>query len=182
MMKSSLLLLFSFIYITVAAQDKKPDLPIDDGTKLITYSKVMEMPGVTKDSLFAKALAWCNSYFTNPADVIREKDAESGKILCKARFKVMNPPDKKGLTTEGGVVQYSMNLLFKEGRYKIVLTEYNWKQASNYPVEKWMDTTNAFYKPEYAHYLQQVSDKSKEILSAFEKGMKMDNSKKKDDW
>lgn len=160
-----------------------PKMPLDEKTKLITYTKVKEITGVSKEDLYKRALSWANTYFKNPADVIREQDIEQGKIVCKARFKVMNLPDKKGFSTEGGVVQYTLNLQFKDGRYKYDFTEFNWKQPSYYPAEKWLDTTNAYYKPEFDFYLKQVDDTAKEIIKDLDKGMRANPvTDKKDDW
>lgn len=158
-------------------------LPVDETTKLITYSKVNEVAGQSKDVLFDRAVEWATTYYKNPTDVIREKDKEGGKMVCKARYKISNPADKKGLITEAGLVQYTLNVQFKEGRYKYELTEINWKQISNYPVEKWMDTTSAYYKPEFDFYLQQVDQQSKEILKSLEKACAVAKAaNKKDDW
>ena len=158
-------------------------MPVDRQTGLITYSKVKEMSGITKADLYNRALSWANTYYKNPADVIREKDEEQGKIICKARYKIMNPPDKKGFSSEAGNVQYTLNLQFKEGKYKYELTEINWKQPSYYGVEKWMDTSNAYYKQEFACYLQQVDSASKEIISSLDKIMKTNAAKnEKNDW
>lgn len=167
----------------IKAQDsQKAKLPIDETTKLITYEKVQEISGVDKDSLYDKALNWCLTYFVNPNDVIREKDKEKGNIICKARFRIMNPADKKGFATDGGSVQYTLKLFFKDGKYKYEITEFNWKQTSYYPCEKWMDTSNQYYKPEFDYYLTQIDDKVKEISSSLAKAMMLKAPVKKDDW
>ena len=157
--------------ITQAQNIAGPKLPIDEKTKIISYSKVNEVANVSKDDLYKRALTWANTYYKNPKDVIREIDRQEGKIVCKARYKIMNPPDKKGFSTEGGVVMYTLNLQFKDGRYKYDLTEINWKQQSYYPVEKWMETTSASYKPEFSFYLKQMDDTSKEIIGSLDKAM-----------
>src|SRR5687768_2606952 len=95
------------VYISHA--QNKAKLPVDEVSKLITYTSVSELPGISKDSLYRKALAWCHEYFVNPVEVIREQDPKAGKIVCKGRFKVMDPADKKGIAAEGGNVQYTLN-------------------------------------------------------------------------
>jgi len=162
--------------------NQSPKLPIDDNTKLISYSKVVEVPATRKIDLYNKGLEWCNKYFKNPADVIRERDSIEGNIICKARFKILNPVDKKGGATDGGVVQYNLKLMIKDGKFKYTLTEFNWKQASYYPAEKWTDKTNAYYKPEFDFYLQQLNEKAREISIDLEKSMKYVASDKKNDW
>ena len=105
-------------------------MPIDETTKLICYSKVNEVAGEAKDVLFDRAVEWATTYYKNPTDVIREKDKEGGKLVCKARYKMSNPPDKKGVSTDAGLAQYTLTIQFKEGRYKYDLTAINWKQIS----------------------------------------------------
>ncbi len=183
-MNKIICLLFLFTVIVAKAQNTAaPKMPVDEKTKLISYNKVVELSDVSSDDLYKRALNWANTYYKNPRDVIRENNRVDSKIVCKARFKVMNPPDKKGFSTEGGVVQYTLNLQFKDGRYKYDLTEVNWKQQSYYPIEKWMDTGNAYYKPEFAFYLKQVDDTAKEIISSLDKAVKTKPvPDKKDDW
>ena len=158
-----------------------PKLPIDSQSKLINYTKVVEVSG-TKSELFTKGIAWCNTFYKNPADVIREKSAEEGTILCKGRFKIQNPPNKDGLATDAGVIQYTLKLFFKDGKYKYEMTEFNWKMQSYYAAEKWMDTTSAQYKPEFDYFLEQLNVNALDILKDLDKGMKVSAAVKKDDW
>ncbi|MFM7015851.1 MAG: DUF4468 domain-containing protein [Bacteroidota bacterium] len=144
-------------------------LPIDESTKLITYDKVIEVTNQTKENLFDRALTWAKGYYKNPTEVIREQNKEEGKIVCKGRYKISTPPDKKGFSTDAGLVQYTLTLLFKDGKIKYSLSEINWKQTSYYACEKWMDTSSQYYKSEFEFYLQQVDTNSKEILKSLEK-------------
>jgi hypothetical protein len=181
---SAIALLILTAVVATFAQDTKvaPKMPIDETSKLITYSNVVEMGSTKKDELFGKALAWCNTYYKNPADVIRQKDLEAGTIQCKARFKISNPVDKNRVATDAGIVQYTLNLAFKDGKYKYTLTEINWKQVSYYPAEKWMDKTSKSYLPEFDYYLQQVNEEALKIVKDLEKNMKATEVIKKGDW
>lgn len=161
---------------------QSPKLPMDESTKLFSYTDVVEVPTLKKLDLYNKGLEWCNKYFKNPNDVIRERDSIEGNIICKARFKISNPVDKKGISTDGGVVQYTLKMMFKDGKFKYTITEFNWKQASYFPAEKWTDKTNAYYKPEYDFYLQQLNEKAREISKELEKSMKSVSTEKKNDW
>ena len=183
--KSVVLTVFTLLYtLMLSAQDITPvvKLPTNDESKLITYEKVQEVAGVDQGELYRRALQWCMTYFKNPADVIREKDSLDGKIVCKARFKISNPADKKGLATDAGQVQYTLNLMFKDGRYRYILTEFNWKGQSYYPIERWMDTEAQSYKTVFNHYLQQTDDKAKELLKDLDKAMKTAEVVKTDEW
>ena len=68
---------------------EKPEIPVDELSKKITYTKVVEATG-SKDELYRKALSWYNNYYKNPTEVIREKDPVEGKILGKGRIKILN--------------------------------------------------------------------------------------------
>lgn len=162
--------------------NQSPKLPMDESTKLFSYTGVVEVAAMKKLELYNKALDWCNVYYKNPTDVIRERDSIEGNIVCKARFKISNPVNKNGVATDCGVIQYTLKLMFKDGKFKYDITEFNWKQASYFPAEKWTDKTNAYYKPEYDFYLQQLNDKAREISKDLEKSMKAVASDKKNDW
>lgn len=180
------LIVICLLFTNAIAQDVKqaPKLPVDDATKLITYTKVNEVAGVSMKDLYNRAITWCTIFYKNPTEVIRERDSVNGEIICKARYKIMNQADKKGFVTEAGVVMYTLKLSFKDGKYKYIITDINWKQASYYAIEKWMDQKSPSYKSEFDFYLQQVDEKSKEVIKDFEKAFKSAGNPavKKDDW
>ncbi|HKR04873.1 MAG TPA: DUF4468 domain-containing protein, partial [Bacteroidia bacterium] len=126
--------------IPAIAQDSTYKMPVNTETKLISYNKVVPVDSIDKNELYQRALNWANTFYKNPTDVIREKDPAAGKIVCKHRFKITNPPRKDGFVKDAGLVIYTLSLQFKDGRYKYDLTEINWKTISYYPIEKWMDT------------------------------------------
>lgn len=170
--------------VAVLAQTEETSvrLPMDEKSGLVSYKSVNESAGTPAGELYRRSLRWANSYYKNPADVIRERDSLAGKVVCKARYKIMNPADKKGLQTDGGIVMYTLTLQFKEGRYRYEMTEINWKQTSYYPIEKWMDKKDPYYKPEFEYYLQQVNDESRKIIKSLEESMKVGEVQVKDTW
>ncbi|MFN8154818.1 MAG: DUF4468 domain-containing protein [Bacteroidia bacterium] len=175
-------LLFGTQLINAQQVQQAPKLPVDEKSGLITYTKVTEITGTTAGVLYQRALEWANKYYKNPADVIRERDSIGGQIVCKARFKIMNPADKKGVATDAGNVMYTLKIQFKDGRYRYELTEINWKQQSYYPCERWMDKTVQSYKPEFDYYLQQTDASIRETLKAMEKALSAAPAAKKEDW
>lgn len=159
-----------------------PDLPIDATTGLYTYTNVEEIPGKSKSELYNQALSWANTYYKNPTDVIREKNAEEGKILIKARYKIFNEADKKGVVTAAGDVMYTLTIGAKDGKYKYEISKINWQQTSVFPIERWKDIASPSFDPTYAYYLQQTDLKIKEVIAALEKHIKAGIKDKKDDW
>lgn len=188
MKKIKYLLLCSFLYIFPAAAQKTkepvsiPMLPVDSSTGLIAYSNVKIISGTSKAELYKRAYGWANTYYKNPADVIREKNAEEGKLVIKARFKISNEADKKGVVTQAGDVMYTLTLDFKEGKYKYELTKINWQQVSYYPAERWKDIASPTFKPAYAYYLKQTDENIKKIIGDFEKKFAEPAKVKSDDW
>ncbi|MBK8416247.1 MAG: DUF4468 domain-containing protein [Bacteroidetes bacterium] len=188
-MKKTVLFVVGMLLTThiVFAQKKKeplviPDLPTNTETGLFNYSEVIEVPSVTKAELYKRALAWANTYFKNPTDVIREKNEETGVILCKARFRIMNEADKDGVATNAGDVMYGLTISLKEGKYKYELTKFNWQQKSAFPIERWKDINSPSFIPAYAYYLKQADDKAKEITASLKKGMLTTEKKANTDW
>lgn len=167
----------------LAAQSNKSKLPVDAESKLVTYKAVVDVPGAPMKELQQRAFLWANEYYKNPMDVIRERDTVKGTMVCKARLKIMNEADKKGIVSEAGLIEYTLKLDFKDNKYRYTLTEINWKQRSYYPVERWMETEAAGYQEAYVYYLQQTDELMKQLVKDLDKGMKLPLvKKKKDDW
>ena len=63
----------------VAQKNKKeivmPELPKNESTGLISYAGKEEVASTPKTVLYERALAWANSFYKNPADVIRLNNA-----------------------------------------------------------------------------------------------------------
>ncbi|MEO8149922.1 MAG: DUF4468 domain-containing protein [Bacteroidia bacterium] len=178
-------LLFTVLINFVFAQKdiKAPKIPVSEETKLFTYTKTVETPGVVKAELYDRAFAWLSAYYKNPADVLREKDREAGMMLLKARFKILNMVDKKsGVATAAGDVQYTLKLDFKDDKFRYTLTDINWKQLSYFPSEKWMDKTNQYYSPNWDYYLMQTDDNCKKIVADLEKAISTAKVEKTDKW
>lgn len=178
------LALILLIKIATAQTEKGTDkLPINSETKLVTYTNVVTATGFGKGELYDKAFAWLSGYYKNPADVLREKDRDAGTMLIKARFKIFSPLDKKsGVAAPAGDVQYSLILDFKEGKFRYTLTEINWKQASYYPIERWMDKTSSSNNVNADYYLQQTDENCKKVIADLVKTMTTAAAVKKDDW
>jgi hypothetical protein len=182
-----LLAMFLVCFSFAQAQKNKPialppAMPVDSVTRLITYSEVVQVPGMKPVDLYNRALSWAQTYYKNPADVIREKNPAEGKLLIKARYKIYNEPDKEGTVTNAGDVMYTLTIWFKDGRYKYEMTRFNWQQLSSFPAERWTDSSSSSYVPAYAHYLKQTDEKTKEILSLLRKKMSEDDAKPANDW
>ncbi len=186
--KTLFLILFISISIIAFAQKNKqqtfeqPKFTISDKTNMITYSEVVELQG-SPDKLYDKGLDWYKTYFKNPTNVIRTQDKANHKILGKARFRILNPPNKKGLKTMAGIVQYTIKIAFKDGKYRYVIDDINLKQTSKYPIERWLSDKGPYYSPRNNFYLQQVDEYMKKTIDDLKKYMaKQKAANNDDDW
>ena len=167
------------------AQNKKvqtfdaPEMPTNPTTAKITYTNVVKTPG-KPDILREKTLKWFHSYYKNSSNIIKKN--EETVLVGNPRFRILSPKSKKGVQTTAGIVEYYIKIYFKDGRYKYEITDFNWKQTSKFPIEKWQDKESPTYKQSYAFYLQQVDEYAKTTIASLEKAMSATNEVKKEDW
>lgn len=178
------IILCLFMSFGIKAQNdnyKEPVLPIDSSTKMIIYTKVIPV-NETKDSLYTKVKKWFFSYYKNPTGVIRQDDANNGQIVGKHQIKVLNPPDKKGIQTMRGIVQYTVTTQFKDNKVRIILNEINLKETSYTPIEKWLDKTAPGFSLKNYYYLDQIDKEMKKTISHFENFITKTQSSNKNEW
>lgn len=187
-MRKIFVLILSLLPVTfLLAQDKKQafntdNIPVDKISKLIDYTDVVQVKGTSTSVLYKRALAWFNTFYKNPTDVIRENDSTKGVISGKSRFKISNAPDKTGLRTDAGLVMYTITVSIREGRFKYEVTELNQKATSYLPLEKWLDTTSRTYTTAYVGYLEQVDTQVRETIDNLKKAMTTTPPVKNDNW
>jgi hypothetical protein len=181
----ALLLVGSIVYSNAQTQPLTTPyaVPLDSITNLITYEKVVEIKGVSENELYNRINEWFHTFYKNPTESIRENDSVKHVIIGKPRFRLSNPPDKDGLKTDGGIVQYSITVAIREGRFKYEITSFNMKQTSYFPCEKWLDTKAKTYLPVYNDYLQQLDKYTTDLIKSLtEAASKAKPMKDKDKW
>jgi hypothetical protein len=156
-------------------------MPLDEATKTIVYKKVVNCDG-TKDELYRKAITWFNSYYKNPTGVLKEQNIPEGRIVGKHQIMLKNPPDKKGIETNRGIVCYTITTEFKDGRFRYELSDIYLKEASKFPIERWLDKTSQTYTPKFNYFLRQVDDYMKATISSLEKAMNAKEAQTPTDW
>jgi hypothetical protein len=182
MINKLIILIIGAIYFSIdlSAQTMISGLPVDDATNLITYQEVVQEEG-DKESFFNRAIGWINEYYPNPVDVTKTRDPQTGKIEGLHRFKIKNI-DAEGNQTDAGVIQYEFTLDFKEGRYRYIMTNFVFRQASRIPVEKWFDKKDPQYNANWDSYLKQVDEFAKSWIASLKEGMKPKPAAKDDQW
>ena len=155
----------------VVSQGNPPvaNIPVDPDTKLITYKEVVPQNG-TKDYLFNQCISWISSYFKSPESVTSVRDKATGKIQGIGRLRIFYE-DKDGNKVDGGIITYDLKLEFKDNKYRYVFSDFNLKQNSRFPIEKWMNKNDAAYNPKWDDYLYQVDTCMQSTIRSLKKGM-----------
>ncbi|MDY0342685.1 MAG: DUF4468 domain-containing protein [Lentimicrobium sp.] len=164
---------------TLKAQEEKITYPIDRDTQLINYQEVVQQPG-TADELYIRAIEWLNTYYKNPADVCKVRNRESGVIEIGHRLEIYNEADGARLISE--IVRYNLKMEFKPGRYRYTVSDLERKQASRYPVERWLDKSDKTYSPMFEDYLRQMDSQIKELIVSLKAGMQPPVIKVEEKW
>jgi len=177
----SILLFTVFTIAGFAQQDQSAyDVPVDEGTGLITYKEVIDEPG-TKDTLFNRAASWLHTFYANPWDAAKTRDQSTGLIKIQHQFKIYDYGEND-TQTEAGMIMYNAKIEFRENRYRVQIDNFVYKQLSRYPVEKWLDKTAPDYNPRWESYLIQIDSFAKELLNSLKKRMKPGKAVKEEDW
>jgi hypothetical protein len=170
----------------LAQSPAAPKMPVDEISKLITYTEVVEEPGMNKDTLYNRGLRWFKSYFKNPNKAIKLADAEGRTIDGGYTFTIQRPDPASKKTpapmVDAGLVNFKMKLFCKDAKFKYEITNISWQQTSYYPIERWMDKEAKNYDPNFALYLQQTDQYMKTLIKSLETFIETDPLKKKDDW
>lgn len=153
--------------------------PVDPETGLLTYQEVVQQNG-TQDELYIRGIEWLNSHYKNPADVCKVRNRESGVIELLHRIEVFNTQD--GANVLAGMVNYVLKIEFKAGRYRYTLTNLTFRQASRFPVERWLNKADPLYSPVWDSYIRQVDTKAKEVVNSLKEGMQPEVVKPEEKW
>ena len=156
-----------------------PIVPVDEDTKLITYKEVIPQEG-DKTKLYYRAIEWVNANYKNPTEATRIRDEENGLLEVKSGFKIFNT-DKKGFKTDANVINYTLKLEFKPGRYRYTFTNFSIEAVSKYPLERWLDTKDPRYTPACDGYLMQIDSIVNQKIESLKEGM-VPKVIKKDEW
>lgn len=165
--------------ISLRAQETTVNLPLDPDTKKITYKEVVTVQG-TPAELFNRAIEWTNKQYKNPADATKVRDQASGVIEIIHRIELTRK--EQGATLLAGIVDYSMKLEMKDGRFRYTITNFNYKDKSRQPLERYMNKNDQSYAPIWDDYLKQVDDATRKLIESLKQGMQAPPVKKPDQW
>ena len=96
----------------------------------IIFTDVVQVENATKGDLYNRAKFWLTTAYNSPNDVIQLDSKEEGQIIGKANFEYV-PSVVSGSAQIEGSINYTLNLSFKDGRYKYEITDFTHEPYGN---------------------------------------------------
>lgn len=177
---TSLMFLICFVNLFSQNIEQTGLVPVDESTGLITYQDVVQTEG-NRDALYNRAIAWVNSFYTNPADATKVRNPESGIIEIAHRFKITTMHES-GVETDAGMILYALKLELRDGRFRYTMNNFVLRQTSRFPVERWLDKSDRAYNPSWDEYLKQIDSFARGLINNLVEAMKPEVKAKEDEW
>jgi len=173
-----------FITAAVSAQNGSEvnirSFPIDDETELVTYTEVIQVPGISDDSLYNLAMKWIKDFYKMPSQVIRTQDKEAGRIEIYHGFYISRT--EKNQTMKAGMIHYYLTLQFKDGRFKYTITKVNLEGTTYFGIEKWINEEKYMEDENVPGYLTQIDEFMMTLIGSIESEIRPVAPKKEEDW
>ncbi len=167
-------------YAQKASEVEIPYFPIDEESKLVTYTDVIQVPGVLKDSLYDVAMAWMKIYYKSPSQAIKSQSKEEGVIDIRHQFYVTRKD--KNQEVKAGLINYYLTLQFRDGRFKYTITKVNLESTSYFGIEKWLNEEPYKKDENVPGYLVQIDKFMMDLISSMESEVKPVVPKKEEEW
>ncbi|MBX2969410.1 MAG: DUF4468 domain-containing protein [Cyclobacteriaceae bacterium] len=162
-----IILLLTVVQISNGQEKLLDILPLQDG--VVTYTKVVQVEGVTKDELYLRAKKWFVTTYKSAKDVIQLDDKESGTIVGKGNFRIT-------YYAREPLIDHTISISVKDGRFKYEIKDlvYSDKQGDKFAIENFPKGWAGRKK------LYETIDKDiNSIIESIERGIK---TKIGDDW
>lgn len=114
-------MLLAFCHIVKAQPPTyTPNFPVDTNLSKISFSEVVEVPGVSKDKIYYRAKDWFTRQFNIAQAFVSMADKERGKLIGHATiFRPMT-----GLFNFPYSINCNIYITVKEGKYKYTITDF----------------------------------------------------------
>jgi hypothetical protein len=114
MNRTTLIILAAALF---AGAQEPLDSSSTQSTGPLSYTAVVQTPGLTKAQLYAAGQAWFAKAFRSAKDVLQLQDAENGKLIGRGNFHY-EPKLMQSSTGIRGFVRFDVTLEAKDGRYR----------------------------------------------------------------
>ncbi len=137
----SLLLSFVLLIVTATtaqAQSVKTQVLLDsiqgeyavDDNQNLTYSRIVECPGMTKKQIYDRAQAWFVYNYNSGKAVIQVQDSTTGTVIGKGYYDNVHT-GMIMLTTLECDAWHIVRIDAKDGKYRVILTLTEWDRVNH---------------------------------------------------
>lgn len=178
-----------FLLIPDLFGQPNPNLPIDEGTKRITYSGVVTVDStISQYELYSRGREWFAKTYNSATDVIQMEDKEAGKIIGKALMPVYWKA--LGMSGEGGHIRYTISVYFKDGKFRYEIADFIHEERNpesgrifRTSCEEMMRESRKQRKKITDGYLSQLDANVKELIVDLTNSLSVKPiAKKEEDW
>jgi hypothetical protein len=168
--------LFLIISLTTFGQETKEQkrlskyFNLEDGR--VVYTDVVEVTGISKDSLYFKAKNWFVESYNSSNDVIQLDDENRGQITGKGLFAIDH---LVGIA----YIHHMIKIEVKEGRYKYTISNFkyiNQPNTQSFQIEEYPKSAMGMGREEM---YKNIDSGTRKIIESLEKYMK---TYQKKDW
>jgi len=159
---------------------ERPAFPIDEESKLVTYTDVIQVPGVLKDSLYDVAMEWMKKFYKSPSQAIKSQSKEEGVIEIKHQFQLTRTD--KGQVVKAALINYYLTLQFRDGRFKYTVTKIHVDGPSYLGVEKWINEEQFAKDETITGYLVQIEDFMNKLTASLDAELRPAVPKQEEEW
>lgn len=125
-------------------------MTVENGS--IFFESVYKVDSTSRDVLFNRALDWVGKTFSSPDDVISYQNIETGTIQASYSM------DYQLVSLSKLPFQANLEILFKEGRYKVRIS--NFKNQQGYSIESYLLKKDGTYRGQYDKFREDVITKT----------------------
>lgn len=168
------------LFAQKGSETERPAFPIDEETKLVTYTDVIQVPGVVKDSLYNVAMEWMKKFYKSPSQAIKSQSQEEGVIEVKHQFQLTRK--EKGQEVKAAMIEYDMTLQFRDGRFKYSVTKLRVQGPSYFGVEKWINEEQYAKDENVTSYLLQIEQFMTKLTESLDSELRPAAPKKEEEW
>jgi hypothetical protein len=182
-MKKLLLLVAIVAGYTANAQKSEltvPFFPIDEETKLVTYTDVIQVPGVVTDSLYNVAMAWMKTFYTSPSQAIKSQSKEEGIIEIKHQFQLTRKD--KGQVVKAGQINYYLTYNSEMDDLSTRLPKLIYRAPLTMVLKTGLTMRNSAKDETTVGYLIQIDEFMQKLVGSLETEVKPAAPKKEEDW
>lgn len=186
-MKKVLLVVMSLLFVapSVQAKDKDEEYKVvvvkNEASGSYAYEQVVNVEGVTKEEMFNRAKKWIIANFKTSDNNIQFDEANL--TIANTATVVMNAASGFNWAITSGLVNFKLNLQFKEGRYKFIFDNIAVQAVYSDGIVETVNYEQAQKNNKPAkHIRKETNEKLLAISTQLEQAIKTGGGKGKDDW